>query len=74
MPSLLPNKGTDPSVKKALGAAQGQLQTSSHATFEREPFAVEIPDGGFVLATIAGTCYIYTRIGTQRYKVALTAV
>lgn len=74
MPSLLPGKGADPSVKKALTSAQGQLQTTSHSSFDREPLVAEIPDGGFVLAKIAGTCYIYTRLGNQRYKVAFTTV
>lgn len=70
----LPRKGVDSTVRSRLTSDQTNVQQQSHPTFDREPLVGEIPDQGFVLANIAGTCYIYTRLGTQRYKVALTTV
>lgn len=72
MADELTRKSVDSSVRLALGGSP--VQTASHQYYEREPGVKEIPDQGFVLALVSGTCYIYTRVGTQRYKVALTAV
>lgn len=73
MPDDITRKSVDPSVRQSL-VETAMLQKANHLAYEREPLVKDIPDQGFVLATVAGTSYIYTRIGTQRYKVALTAV
>lgn len=70
--SEIPRKGVDSTVKQALGSSL--QQAVAHSYFEREPSAKEVPEQGFVLATVSGTSYIYTRIGITRYRVALTAV
>lgn len=70
----LVRKGVDSTVKGSLIESGARQQLQNHTSFTREPLVSEIPDQGFVLAVIAGTGYIYTRIGNQRYYVALTAV
>lgn len=70
----LPRKNVDSTVKANLTSSQQTGQTQSHPMFDREPLVSEIPDQGFVLATVTGTTYVYTRIGSDRFKVALTAV
>lgn len=70
----LPRKSVDSTVRANLTSAQGTVQTQSHSKFDREPLVPEIPDQGFVIATVAGTSYIYTRKGNARFRVALTAV
>ncbi len=70
----LTRKSVDSTVRANLTAAQGTVQTQSHASFDREPLVAEIPDQGFVLAVVTGTTYLYTRKGSARFKVALTAV
>ncbi len=71
---MLTRKGVDSTVRLDLTAARGTTQLQSHSKFEREPLLAEIPEQGFVLATVSGTVYIYSRIGNNRYKVALTLV
>lgn len=66
-------KATDATVRANLGASQIQGQLQSHPHFDRAPLVTEIPNQGFVLATISGTSYIYTRIGQNRFRVAVTA-
>lgn len=67
-------KDVDSTVRSTEIRSQAQLQTKNFVGYTREPLVAEIPDQGFVLATVAGTVYIYSRIGNKRYKVAMTLV
>lgn len=60
-------------LRTEFNAALNRLQTIGHRLFTQKPFLKEIPEKGFVLATISGTSYIYTKISGARYRVALTA-
>jgi hypothetical protein len=70
----LERKGVDSTVRGAQIQSDALLQTKNIVSFEREPLLKEIPDQGYVLATVSGTVYIYARIGINRYKVAMTLV
>ncbi len=72
--SDLVRKSVDATVRSNLTAAQGTVQSQSHTLLTREPLVSEIPDQGIVLANVAGTVYIYTRLSNVRYKVAMTLV
>lgn len=70
----LVRKGTDSTVRGALTESGATTQLASFTAYDREPLLKEIPDQGFVLATVSGTAYIYGRLGNNRYRVALTLV
>ncbi len=70
----LVSKSTGSTVKASLTETAAQGQAKSFPAFTREPLLNEIPDQGFVLATVSGTVYIYGRVGIKRYKVAMTPV
>jgi hypothetical protein len=70
----LTDKKVDSTVRAALTEAGAALQTKNFIAYDREPLLTEIPEQGFVLATVAGTVYIYARLGNNRYKAAMTLV
>ena len=47
-------------------------QTVQHKHFTKAPLESEVAEGGFVLATISGTSYIYTKVSGVLKKVALS--
>jgi hypothetical protein len=65
-------KDTDPFVKSAIDRVDREFQRVEHKQFAAVPLAGEVPEGGFVLATIAGTSYIYTKVNGTLKRVALT--
>ena len=69
----LTRKDVDSTTKQILESAPVSGQAKSHPHFERAPLVTEVPDQGFVLATVGGTHYIYTKIGGVMHKAALTA-
>jgi hypothetical protein len=70
----LTRKGNDSTVRQNLETAPVTGQDKSHPHFDREPKKHEIPDQGFVLATVGGTMYIYARKGDQVHKAPMTAI
>ncbi len=72
--SSLTGKEVDSTVKASLTESSAAVQTKNFQAFDRVPLLKEIPDQGFVLATVSGTVYIYGRVGINRYRVALTLV
>ena len=51
-----------------------ESQRVQHRAFTQAPLAGEVPEGGVVFARISGTTYLYTKIGDQLSRVALTDV
>ncbi len=71
--SLLP-KEIEALVKQEIDKLRRESQTLQHQNFTRAPLLKEVSQGGVVLARIAGTTYIYVRVGEQLSRVALTDV
>lgn len=72
--SSLIGKDNEVSNKIAQVEQDNEIRNPAVPLFTRVPLVTEIPVQGFVIATISGTSYIYTKIGSTRYRVALTAV
>lgn len=68
------SKKTEPAQQLGNADDQQRVQGRTNTYFTRIPLAAEIPEKGFVVALISGTYYVYSKIGTQRYRVAMTAV
>lgn len=66
--------GTDPRIQQELDKLRRESQTVQHKTFDRVPLLKEVAPGGVVVARISGTSYLYSRVGDQLSRVAMTDV
>ena len=63
-------KGTNPDIQLELNELRTQKQTVGHRFFSAAPIAADVPEMGFVLANVAGSFRIYTKInGVLKYAV-----
>ena len=69
----LTSKETEASVQLAIGNIDREYQKKSYTLLTRAPLAKEVPQNGFILATVSGTNYIYVNIAGSLFKAALTA-
>ena len=66
--------GVDPEIETRFEEINRQFQRVTMTFFTRAPLAKEIPERALVLARISGVTFIYTKVGDQISRVALTDV
>jgi len=71
--STLPSD-TQPAIAQEFRRLDREKQTVKHLTFTAVPLPAQVPESGIVVARISGVTYIYTRVGDQLSRVALTDV
>lgn len=61
-------------IQNKLSDIERLFQRIQHKIFTVAPLLNEVPRGGFVIARISGTTFIYTRVEDQLSRVSMTDV